>query len=135
LCIFLSAMVAAQTQVGDTWYAPLGKKFLILGFNEPMDTTTTKVLTNYTIFDPNLNELPIYNVATMYTLEYAPIDTAILLLIKNPEYKTHYVVRAQNVYSKRGISIVDSTGSLWWYFDGYAPNEESKPYLISKQKN
>ena len=128
LLVILTPLVFAQVI-----YAPPGKYFLKIEFSQPMDTTTTRVIDNYTIFDQDMEEFPVLNVATASDPETGVCyDSLIVLLINAPEYKTHYVIRVQDVYGTNQVLVSDSANSLWFYFDGYDPNQ-LKPYLIIKE--
>lgn len=126
IILLLCGLCAAQTT-----YAPPGKYFLIIGFNQPMDTVSLKIKSHYKVFDQNMNELEVLNIATMYNLNGSCADS-ILLMVNAPGYKTNYIVRVDSVYGKNGVLIDKDNNSMWYYFDGYDPNE-LKPYLVIKK--
>jgi hypothetical protein len=113
--------------------APEGKYFLMLGFNEPMDTNSLKHKENYEVFDQDFNIIPVLNVAIGYDEETGVCeDTLVVLLINAPSYKTTYAVRVSNVKDRAGNLIHPGHNSAWYYFDGYDPVNEKQPYLIVK---
>lgn len=129
---FLFTILLSAFCMGQTTYAPPGKYFLILTFNQPMDSVSLSKKSNYKVFDQNMNELEVLNLATMHQRDTEVlIDSSVLLLVNAPNYKTNYIVRVDSVYGKNGLLIDKGKSSMWYYFDGYDPNS-TKPYLILK---
>lgn len=130
LVLLIIFCIKIQAQIT---YPPPGKYFLMLGFNEPMDTNSLKHKENYEVFDQSFNVVPVLNVAIGYDSETGICkDSLVILLINAPNYKTTYAVRVSNVTDKAGNLIHPEHNSAWYYFDGYDPVNEKQPYLIVK---
>ena len=115
-------------------YPPPGKYFFVLNFNQAMDTVSLKKFSSYKVFDQDMNELPVLNIATMYHEDsFEIVDSMITLLVDAPNYKTTYMVRVDSVYSKEGELISEDGNSAWYYFDGY-DSEANRPETFIKKK-
>jgi len=98
--------------------------FLRIDFSEPMDTSSLRPKINYTVFNSEMVEIPIINTGII-----EDVDSSVVLVIPHLTYKTDFVVRVMNVKDVAGNLVDPEHNSMWFYFDGYDPNE-SKPYLI-----
>lgn len=102
-------------------------------FSQPMSMDGLLTASNYQVIDMNGNPVRIYKVGLIQELDGIPINdtTLVALITEKVKYKTSYTVFAFNVKNSKGIEIQDHNEG-WFFFNGYAPWNEQKPYLIVK---
>jgi len=92
-------------------------------FSEPVDSLTALDLGNYTVFDAELNEIPVINI-------WEVTDSIYAVVVNFLDYKSSYSIRANNIKDLAG-NFINENNSAWFDFDGYDITEP-QPYLIIK---
>lgn len=91
-------------------------------YSEAVDNSALE-MTNYTVFDAELNEIGVLNVWLLSDSVYA-------VVVNFLDYKSNFSIRADNIKDLAG-NWINENNSAWFYFDGYDINEP-QPYLILK---
>lgn len=91
-------------------------------YSEPVGVSALEI-NNYTVFDAEMNEIPVLNV-------WEVTDSIYVVVVNFLGYKSGFVIRANNIKDLAG-NLINNNNSAWFYFDGYNPNEP-QPYLIVK---
>jgi len=110
LLILLSSIAIAQ------------RHHIAVQFSEPVYIAGALDKDNYTIWDAELNEIPILNV-------WQANDSVFVVVVDFLDYKSNYSVRVENVSDLAGNLINVENNSAWFYFDGF-DLDELQPYLI-----
>ena len=95
---------------------------IAIAYSEPVDISALEI-NNYTVFDADMNEIPVLNV-------WEVTDSIYAVVVSFLGYKSDFIIRANNIKDLAG-NLINNNNSAWFYFDGYDPNE-SQPYLILK---
>lgn len=93
---------------------------IAVSYSEPVDNSALE-LSNYTVFDVELNEISVLNVWLLSDSVYA-------VVVDFLDYKSNFSIRAENIKDLVG-NYINENNSAWFYFDGYDINEP-QPYLI-----
>ena len=106
---------------------------VMIEFSQPMSMDGLLDADNYQVIDMNGNLVKIYKVGLIDELDGISItDTTLVALVTaKVKYKTSYTVYAWNVKNNKGIEIQDKNEG-WFFFNGFTPWQEQKPYLIVK---
>ena len=108
--ILLSSLILAQ------------RHHIAVSFSEPVDGSALEI-NNYTVFDAEMNEIPVLNV-------WEVTDSIYAVVVNFLDYKSNFIIRANNIKDLAG-NLIDENNSAWFYFDGFNINEP-QPYLIIK---
>ena len=90
-------------------------------YSEAVNDTTALEISNYAVFDAELNEINVLNV-------WEVTDSIYAVVVNFLDYKSNYSIRAENIKDLAGNRI-NENNTAWFYSDGYDPNEQ-QPYLI-----
>jgi len=106
----------------------------ILEFSRTMSTVGIFVTGNYTITDMNGNNIPIQDIEIVNELDgiSTPGTTLVALIVPKIQYKTSYTVTVRNLRDINNNLIDPARSTAWHYNNGFAPNLEQSPKLITK---
>lgn len=102
---------------------------ILVEFSESMSIDSLLYPGNYSVISSvDKKSWRIYRVGLVHQLEEDIIkDTSLIALVtERLPNKTEFLVKARNIKDKAG-NYLDSTKTVWFYFNGFAPNKFVTP--------